>query len=168
MGRLNSTIIDDKKCFIAGQCFIATVREIVTPTHTQHSLFLITTRCFGGLGYISKKKSVDFRCFDWCDYFYQKEFPLIPLHTQNKNYYQIQTNMDNFKSCNVKRNLTLKIKHPRWAMGKGSGGGAAGLWSGQRRCRCRFDQLGKGRRRAARGRRRDGSEIKRVLQSVAL
>lgn len=57
MGRLNSTIIDDKKCFIAGQCFIATVREIVTPTQT-HTLFLNTTRCFGGLGYISTNLSI--------------------------------------------------------------------------------------------------------------
>lgn len=96
----------------------------------------------------------------------------FPSHTHETN--TIQTNTDNFNICNVKRNLTFiktKItKHPRWAMGKGSGGGAAGLWGGQRRW-CRFvDQLGKGRRRSARGRRRrrDGSEIKRVLQSVAL
>lgn len=58
MGRLNSTIIDDKKCFIAGQCFIATVREIVTPNKHTHSLFLNTTRCFGGLGYISANLSI--------------------------------------------------------------------------------------------------------------
>lgn len=106
-------------------------------------------------------KSVDFRCFDWCDYFYQKN-PLISLHTQ-KNYYN-PIKYGQFQNC-----VTLKLKHPRWAMGKGSGGGAAGLWGGQRRCG-RFEQLGKGRRRAARGRRRrrDGFEIKRVLQSVAL
>lgn len=76
MGRLNSTIIDGKKCFIAGQCFIATVREIVTPHTTTHTALFLKYNALLWWAWLHFNKFVDFRCFDWCDYFYpnQKNF----------------------------------------------------------------------------------------------
>lgn len=93
MGRLNSTIIDDKKCFIAGQCFIATVREIVTPN--KHTLSLSKYNTLLWWAWLHFSKSVDFRCFDWCDYFYKKKSVNSPSHTKKTN--TILTTMDNFK-----------------------------------------------------------------------
>lgn len=96
MGRLNSTIIDDKKMLHRRTVLYSHSKRNRYPHTNTHSLSKYNTLLWWA--WLHFNKSVDFRCFDWCDYFYQKEFPLIPLHTQKKNN-TIQSNMDNFNNC---------------------------------------------------------------------
>lgn len=65
-----------KQCFIAGQCFIATVRETQNSTiHKRHAALV-------GLATF-QKKPVDFRCFHWCDYFIKTQILFVPFYTRS-------------------------------------------------------------------------------------
>lgn len=106
MGRLNSTIIDDKKVLHRRTVLYSHSKKNRNcyPAHT-HTLFLNTTRCFGGLGYISTNLSI-FVVSIGVTIFTNQNLVNSPQHPKTKT----NTNLKTISNCVVKRNLTLANK----------------------------------------------------------